>query len=99
MELWIRSQDKKLLYKPSNLEIYDGGNKSNNHFFIKDCGDYLGEYETEERALEVLDEIQNIIIGRFAVNLDFKGAFSKNFTQEEAELTLKKIAVYEMPKE
>ena len=53
MSLWIRSQDKKRLIEsngvaltPSGLSIYPIG-----------ANGILGTYETEERALEVLDEI------------------------------------------
>lgn len=89
MDLWIRSQDRKNLDKVEDLEVYAGGNKSNNHFFIKSCGNYLGEYETEKRALEVLDEIQKYI--------------GDNFNQEEVSqflgLNAKNRMIYEMPKE
>lgn len=58
MELWIRSQDRKSLIKsngvgltPSELSIYPIG-----------LNGVLGTYETKERALEVLDEIQNYIL-------------------------------------
>lgn len=59
MELWIRSQDRGTLVKAEIVDVFEGGNKSKNHFFIRVLGDYVGEYETEERALEVLDEIQD----------------------------------------
>ena len=60
MELWIRSQDKESLTKVSNIQ----------YSFINTChfiGTYydnlkiLGTYKTKERALEVLDEIENKI--------------------------------------
>lgn len=57
MELWIRSQDRKSLIKsngvgltPSELSIYPIG-----------LNGVLGTYETKERALEVLDEIQKLL--------------------------------------
>lgn len=61
MELWIRSQDKECLVKISNIQyVYKN--------YIHGLGTYydnlkiLGEYKTKERALEVLDEIQNYIL-------------------------------------
>ena len=68
MNLWIRSQDKKIL-TPINekLEIVIGKyvkstiseyrSKQFYEIYYKD--NKLGEYLTKERALEVLDEIQN----------------------------------------
>ena len=58
MELWIRSQNKKMLTKldycylePVHKREILGGN----HYLINQS---LGIYPTEKRALEVLDEIQ-----------------------------------------
>lgn len=73
MDLWIRSQDKEILVKVEYLEYFYkkvhyaneekpreehhniGTYISNEQFII------LGEYKTEQRALEVLDEIQRKI--------------------------------------
>ena len=56
MELWIRSQEKTRLIKVNNILAYcfeDGscGIQINGQCFV-------GDYTTKERALEVLDEIQ-----------------------------------------
>ena len=59
MDLWIRSQDKKLLIKVKHIM------RISNRIF---SGDTLGEYDSEERALEVLDEIQNLLQPRIIVN-------------------------------
>ena len=67
MELWIRSQDKMNLVKIRQISL----NYSNKKQIIanytpesyENSGGYyelLGTYETKERALEVLDEIQRI---------------------------------------
>lgn len=61
--MWIRSQDKKTIFDISgctlgiNLEneIYGFGNNSLN----EDPPTILGYYKTEERSIEVLDEICN----------------------------------------
>jgi hypothetical protein len=58
MELWIRSQDKLSLTKINSIGIeYDKKLVGYGNVCVK-----LGEYKTKERALEVLDEIQNILI-------------------------------------
>ncbi|WP_288910961.1 hypothetical protein [uncultured Thomasclavelia sp.] len=54
MDLWIRSQDRYILTKNTNLYLSDEGIA---YRILNDNYDYLGEYKTKERALEVLDEI------------------------------------------
>ena len=99
MELWIRSQDKIKLVNNCNLYI---SSEIKNEYIIEDLNNKylkLGTYKTKERALEVLDEIQNIIIGKYAISLDMKAALSKGITPKEAEKMLLQMAVYEMPKD
>ncbi|AUM88322.1 hypothetical protein [Clostridium botulinum] len=52
--MWIRSQGKDVLVHCENIEV-DGLSVYGSHYF-------LGEYATEERAIEVLDLIQKRII-------------------------------------
>ena len=59
MELWIRSQDKTTLEKVSTIQLCENPDRS--WFFNTDLGLILGKYKSKERALEVLDEIQNEI--------------------------------------
>lgn len=68
MELWIRSQDKKNLVKIRQISLNYQNNKQiiANYMpeLYENSGEYyelLGTYKTKERALEVLDEIQNKI--------------------------------------
>lgn len=68
MELWIRSQDKMNLVKINQICVsYQNNNQIIANYvpdFIGTQGEYyenLGIYKTKERALEVLDEIQNFI--------------------------------------
>lgn len=62
MDLWIRSQNRKMMERAVAVKIahYKEDGKMSNSIVINN--DYIfGEYETEERALEVLDEIQKKI--------------------------------------
>ena len=98
MELWIRSQDRESLVKVDNLYISVGNyicyyvekGKEVPNTYYRPSGE-LGRYATKERALEVLDEIQNI----FSLKIE-------NKSYDEADLVLKAKmlnSVYEMPKE
>lgn len=53
MDLWIKNQDKTKLMKVNVITLSVlGGN-------IFCDGEIFGEYETRNRALEILNEIQN----------------------------------------
>lgn len=63
MDLFIRSQDKTRIIKFDNVYIYN--NKTANKFEIRaivfeNTPIILGEYKTQERCLQILDEIQKI---------------------------------------
>ena len=64
MELWIRSQNKRILAKCEHLHIvFNSGN-----YYIADTNDeeyYYGAYSTKEQALDVLDEIQSKMTNNF----------------------------------
>ena len=61
MNLWVRSQDKRILQKVDN--IFLDANYENKRISTYDGDNIeLGTYKTKERALEVLDEIQNYIL-------------------------------------
>jgi hypothetical protein len=65
MELWIRSQEKTIFQKVDNLLISDGDNAEGTFNIYTNSlpvQNVLGRYKTKERALEVLDEIQNYIL-------------------------------------
>ena len=57
MDLYIRSQDRLILEKYETLQLCQ--NPDGTWFF--NSGLVLGKYKTKERALEVLDEIQNLL--------------------------------------
>lgn len=96
MELWIRNQDKENIIKVDALEISKEECDEEIIYevvtFYSDKLIVLGCYKTKERALEVLDEIQENIIkqGQLITLTDEKGIpnGSKFFSY-----------VYEMPKE
>lgn len=62
MEFWIRSQNRQNLMKVNDIVV--GYNKI---LVYKDdeASTEIGEYKTKERALEVLDEIQSKMRGKF----------------------------------
>jgi hypothetical protein len=63
--------------------------------YIQDDSELLGSYETEERALEVLDEIQRNIIDSNVTQYEYYNSQDGLKT----EYTYKLKIVYEMPKE
>ena len=103
MELWVRNQDKERLLKIKDIFLdYDGYHCNKFHLITYDDKKYeinLGTYKTKERALEVLDEIQNIIRGKYAISLDMKAALSKGISKNDAEKMFMQMAVYQMPED
>lgn len=76
MELWIRSQDKERLIKPIDFyieETIDYVNKSSEFdiYALNLANDdiRIGTYKTKERALEVLDEIEERIMLINTINI------------------------------
>lgn len=57
--MWIRSQDRKTLVNASDFRIYE----EHKGFSICARIDVLGYYSTEEKAMKVMDMIQNAITG------------------------------------
>lgn len=110
MELWIRSQDKKDLVKVNSLWIMDNQiwmevpfyeNHKKLGLTLSGHNHKLAEYETKERALEVLDEIQNILKPRLIIKDSGKiiGSFEDTIIREGATYELKELStfVYQMP--
>lgn len=103
MELWIRSQDKLKLVSNCNLYI---SNEFMNEFVIEDLSNKylrLGTYKTKERALEVLDEIQNILSGNCILKSydNVTPEFSENLIINPCEVHIEQLNtyVYEMPED
>lgn len=93
MDLWIRSQNKKELIPNPKLGI----DQCKNRYYIVDRYNFenafiLGEYKSKERALEILDEIENHLIN---------SSFAKrtNGLGEVKDIIPNPLFVYEMPKE
>lgn len=59
MNLWVRSQSKKILMKVTKVHIWGGDILASGY---TEFDEIIGEYNTKERALEVLNEIQNYIL-------------------------------------
>jgi hypothetical protein len=59
--IWVRSQDRKSLILAKRLSTISGANGAKVIDKYVDSYSVLGEYPTEERALQVLDEIQGYI--------------------------------------
>lgn len=94
MELWIRSQDREVLTKV--VDIYKDADTneiwSKSSFGIKNC---LGIYATKERALEVLDEIQNFISIQSRIN----GTYEEIDIQIKSKVVEMMSRIYIMPEE
>lgn len=58
MELWVRSQDKTFLRKVNTIGIVEGRDfwSIDENLTVS-----FGKYKTKERAIEVLDEIQDLL--------------------------------------
>ena len=87
MELWVRSQNKKVLMKIDGVH-YDG----KNDWRILNGGSVLGRYATEERCLEIIDEIQKLLLSAngdclvklqdIDVNAEVKTVYGEDFIQK-----------------
>lgn len=113
MDLWVRSQDRmELRINPKlGICVWD-----DNEFIIVDKYDHkmgyeytiLGKYNTKERALEVLDEIQNILNPKVILNAENiqpngnvyeeNGNVFQNYSAN-CEIIQMSTYVYIMPKE
>lgn len=101
MKLWIRSQDKKELkqtkalwlstetiHNHNNFNMYEEAKVY--HTIVAD-GEQFAKYETKDRALQVLDEIQNLLIGKVFVKK------SKADNELDVKPVNRESLVYEMP--
>ena len=80
MDLWVRSISKRILLKVDNILVVETENKHCLYTLSHDEEIELGEYETKERALEVLDEIQKLLMEQNI--MCFKNTGLKNHDHE-----------------
>lgn len=72
MDLWIRTQDRTGILKADTIFVFEKQIVKRVYGDDLVKGICLGTYATEERALEVLDEIQKILIGRLIIKTNRK---------------------------
>lgn len=97
MKLWIRSQDRTFLRKVNTIGIVEGRDfwSIDENLTVS-----FGKYKTKERALEVLDEIEERIMLINTINIakdrDSLIAYKNALTEEK----IKGLGYpYQMPKE
>lgn len=96
MNLWIRSQDREKIVNCNDIVV---NGYSIIGYFDKDTEyEDLGNYKSKERALEVLDEIQNkIAYNECLKTMTPKVTAIKGYEEEYGKLFANTI--YEIPKE
>ena len=97
-DFWILSQNEKILKKTDCLEVYYTGDS----YVIKDGFTALATYPTEQRAMEVLKEVDAIKSWKYMAQTDykrFKDAANTAFTNEGILDLFSKMNTYEFPKE
>lgn len=110
MELWIRSQDGECLMKVDRVD-YDYC-ATLHRIVVNGYKVLVGVYSTRERAMQVLDEIQNILQPRYIMHepihaVDYRDLANSLtdeiclHTTQQVEMELKQVGqfVYQMPKE
>lgn len=95
--MWIRTQDRETLYNCDYFDVLDnaiyGGRNETNI-------DLLATYATQDRAIEVLDEIQKHVIGKLIIPHEREVVFGDGQKMTFYENDIQQLpSVYEMPKE
>lgn len=86
MELWVRDKSKTVLQKVERVEY----NYRNGLHSVMVGLDSIGTYATQERCLEIIDEIQKLLI--------HNGSDNDKFAQMLSGIK-NEFVVYEMPQE
>ena len=109
MDLWIRTQKRLDIFKVNNVQIMG----CDIYTYTADGNYTLGEYDSTDRALEVLDEIQKLITPQIVSLLnnikegknynlnELTNVYAYSLGLPKPELEIKELStvVYEMPKE
>lgn len=69
--MWVRTQDKMSLIEVQGFQICYIKNEDEEYWEIYTIGTSLGKYNSKERALEVLDEIQKLLIAMPRTEIPF----------------------------
>lgn len=92
--MWIRSQNNYILANVNSIRIcrceLDGCAYYSIHGHYDRYEQSLGYYSTKEKALKVLNEIQNVI-------LKGKAYSSTRGINERHTITNERVAIYQMP--
>lgn len=112
MDLWIRSQDRKSIVKPIDILLenpLNSGETGIRGYFSNNSYKMLGIYKTKQRALEVLDEITNLIKPKYLIRMDNHGPVNDFLNNENNSYVsaegvgmvsnINQTLYYEMPKE
>ena len=116
MELWIRSQDRTNLVKVNALWIIHNQiwmevpfyeNQKKLGLTVTGHNHKLAEYKTKERALEVLDEIERLLMPKMIIKNEgtemygLDGHIYKTNILSSANTDIQELStyVYKMPKE
>lgn len=95
MKIWIRSQERDRLEVCESISIQPliTSNKKHTSWCIVANFGRVGEYDTRERCLEIIDEIQKLLYCDFAT-------VNSNTTIKDLEKTIKqKGSILHFPKE
>lgn len=109
MDLWIRSQDKRILGIARDIHICERrvvveypelhSEKDPDNYVILIGGYEYGVYKTKERVLEVLDEIQKLLVPCYIVDKDYNSSLDMFIQNKDSEIKVlpRECVVYEMP--
>lgn len=103
MDLYIRSQNKRRLEKIDKLfaDSDDYYEEPEKECSIYNNNNLMGIYKNGKRAIEVLDNIHNLLLLKdmFIYNKEELYKSWENFSKQEVEILRKEIVVYQMPEE
>ena len=66
MQWLVRSQDRKFIIPIESVECVTVGGR----YFVRGGGRVLGEYETEQRCIEVVDEMEHTVFELMFIKVD-----------------------------